>query len=144
MASNAENVSIWWRHHVGMILTAHFIATFHGCFIHQSHKFRKSPVPYPTRYHSEQRCAHFCSEWCIVEYGTGPLWGIVRLLYYVYCFCLVVCCYDLETVHFIHIFHGYFISTWGFINLNQWWSIVNLIQRDTSRWSFRDAKNVYL
>ena len=25
-------------------------------------------------HHSEQKCAHFCSEWCIVGYGTGALW----------------------------------------------------------------------
>ena len=26
--------------------------------------------------HSEQKCAHFCSEWCIVWYGTGVLWDL--------------------------------------------------------------------
>ena len=30
-------------------------------------------VPYPTKHHSEQKCAHFCFEWCIVGYGTGAL-----------------------------------------------------------------------
>ena len=34
------------------------------------------PVPYPTMHHSEQKCAHFCSEWCIVGYGTGALWDL--------------------------------------------------------------------
>ena len=28
---------------------------------------------YPTMHHSEQKCAHFCSERCIVRYGTGAL-----------------------------------------------------------------------
>ena len=34
------------------------------------------PVPYPTMHHSEQRCAHLCSEWGIVGYGTGALWNL--------------------------------------------------------------------
>ena len=33
-----------------------------------------APVPYPTMHNSEQKCVHFCSEWCIVGYGTGALW----------------------------------------------------------------------
>ena len=39
----------------------------------QFHKSHNAPVPYPTMHHSEQKCAHFCSEWCIVGYGTGAL-----------------------------------------------------------------------
>ena len=27
-------------------------------------------------HHSEQKCAHFCSEWCIVGYETGALWDL--------------------------------------------------------------------
>ena len=27
-------------------------------------------------HHSEQKCAHFCSEWCIVGYGTGASWDL--------------------------------------------------------------------
>ena len=26
--------------------------------------------------HSEQKCAHFCSEWSIVGYGTGAFWDL--------------------------------------------------------------------
>ena len=33
------------------------------------HKFHN-----PTMHHSEQKCAHFCSEWCIVGFGTDALW----------------------------------------------------------------------
>ena len=33
-------------------------------------------VPYPTIHHSEQKYVHFCSEWCIVRYGTGALWDL--------------------------------------------------------------------
>ena len=29
------------------------------------------PVPYPTMLHSEQKCAHFCSEWSIMGYGPA-------------------------------------------------------------------------
>ena len=40
------------------------------------HKSHNAHVPYFTRHHSEQKCAHFCSEWCIVRYGTGALWDL--------------------------------------------------------------------
>ena len=42
--------------------------------IDQSHKSHNAPVPYPMMLHSEQKCAHFCSEWYIMGYGTGALW----------------------------------------------------------------------
>ena len=35
-----------------------------------THKSQHVPVPYPTTLHSEQKCAHFCSERSIVRYGT--------------------------------------------------------------------------
>ena len=44
--------------------------------INQSHKSTHASVPYPTLHHSEQKCTHFCSEWCIVGYGTGALWDL--------------------------------------------------------------------
>ena len=37
--------------------------------IDQINKSQNAPVPYPTMLHSEQRCAHFCSEWHIGESG---------------------------------------------------------------------------
>ena len=40
------------------------------------HKSQNALVPYPTIHHSEQKCVHFCSEWCIVGYGTGALWDL--------------------------------------------------------------------
>ena len=40
------------------------------------HKSHKTPVPYPTMHYSEQICAHFCSEWCTVAFGTGALWDL--------------------------------------------------------------------
>ena len=40
------------------------------------HKSQNAPVPYPTMLHSEQKCAHFCSEWSIVGYVTGALWDL--------------------------------------------------------------------
>ena len=36
-------------------------------------QFRNTPAPYRTIHHSEQKCAHFCSEWCIVGYGIGAM-----------------------------------------------------------------------
>ena len=36
-------------------------------------KSHNAPLPYLIIHHSEQKCAHFCSEWCIVGYGTGAL-----------------------------------------------------------------------
>ena len=35
------------------------------------HKSQNATVPYPSMLHSEQKCAHFCSEWGIVGYGKG-------------------------------------------------------------------------
>ena len=47
-----------------------------GSIINQSHKSLNAPVPYPTVHHAELKCAHFCSEWCIVGYETGALWDL--------------------------------------------------------------------
>ena len=33
-------------------------------------------------HHSEQKCAYFCSEWCIVGYGTGTLQDLLIWLVY--------------------------------------------------------------
>ena len=38
------------------------------------HKSQNAPDPYPIMVHSEQKRAHFCSEWSIVGYGTGAFW----------------------------------------------------------------------
>ena len=35
-----------------------------------------APVLYYTMYHSVQKCVHFCSECCIVGYGTRALWDL--------------------------------------------------------------------
>ena len=43
-------------------------------WIEQSHKPYNAPVPYPTVYHSRQKCAHFCSELRLGGYRTGTLW----------------------------------------------------------------------
>ena len=47
-------------------------------WIDQSHNSHNALVPYPTIQHSEQKCAHFCSESCIVRYGTASdsLWHL--------------------------------------------------------------------
>ena len=36
----------------------------------QIHKSHNASVAYNTMQHSEQKCAHFWYEWCIVGYGT--------------------------------------------------------------------------
>ena len=53
-----------------------FYAIFVLITIDLIHKSHNAPVPYPTMHHSEQKCAHFCSEWCIVGYETGALWDL--------------------------------------------------------------------
>ena len=57
-----------------------------------NHKFQNAPVPYRTMHHSEQKCTHFCCEWCIVGYETGTLWDIwdSSIMYKVY---LIQCAY---------------------------------------------------
>ena len=45
-------------------------------WIDLNNKFHYEPVPYPTMLHSEQKCAHFCSEWSIVVYGIGAFWDL--------------------------------------------------------------------
>ena len=55
------------------------------------HKSQNSPVPYPTMLHSEQKCAHLCSEWSIVEYETGAFWDswnwliVTRNIAWIFC-----------------------------------------------------------
>ena len=43
-------------------------------WIYQNHKSYNAPVPHPTMHHSEEQCAHFCSQCWIMGYGTGALW----------------------------------------------------------------------
>ena len=56
----------------------------HSWRIDQSHKSHTAPVPYPTMLNSEQKCEHFCSEWCIVGYGTDACWGMGQMHYGIY------------------------------------------------------------
>ena len=65
---NSPHTEAWtkvlkhWPHHKGStnpILISHNV-----------------PFPDPTIHHSEQKCAHFCSEWWIVGFGTGALWDL--------------------------------------------------------------------
>ena len=52
------------------------IIAANGQAIDLIHKSHNAPVPYPTLHHSEQKCTHFCSEWCIVGYGTSAFWDL--------------------------------------------------------------------
>ena len=40
------------------------------------HKSQNALVPYHITLHSEQKCAHFCSEWNIVGFGTCEFWDL--------------------------------------------------------------------
>ena len=42
--------------------------------MNKSNLSHSAPVLYPTTHHSEQKYAHFCSEWCILVYRTGAFW----------------------------------------------------------------------
>ena len=44
------------------------------------HRSYNAPVPYLTMHHSEQKCAHFFSEWCIVRCRIGALWDFSYLV----------------------------------------------------------------
>ena len=44
--------------------------------IDQFHKSQNAPLPYPRMLQSEQKCAHFCSEWSILGYGRGAFWDL--------------------------------------------------------------------
>ena len=44
--------------------------------VEQYHKFQYAPVPIPIMLHSEQKCAHLCSEWSIVGYRTRAWWDL--------------------------------------------------------------------
>ena len=46
------------------------------CYRFKCHKSCIAPDPYRTMHHSEQNCAHFSSEWCIVRHGAATLWDL--------------------------------------------------------------------
>ena len=51
----------------------------HDTIVHtmdQLNKSHNTPVSYPTMHHSEQKCTYLCSNWCIVGYGIGVMWGL--------------------------------------------------------------------
>ena len=45
--------------------------------IDQIHISYDAPIPYPIIHFSEQKCAHFSSEWCFVGYETGVFVGSI-------------------------------------------------------------------
>ena len=71
------NSTVW--HLVETINTANTKPP-HDCpfvvVINQSHNSHNAPVSCATIHHSEQKCAHFFSEWCIAGYGTSVLWDL--------------------------------------------------------------------
>ena len=55
------------------LLGAEFPSSSGSVEISKSHN---APVPCATMHHSEQKWADFCSEQCIMGYGTGALWDL--------------------------------------------------------------------
>ena len=103
------------------------------------HKSHNALVPYPKMHHSEQKCTHLCSQWCIVGYGKGALrdlldWSITCFSY------RVECCYNminpiqnthnryLTNITMLYLFSKVFLLThcglvtpYGDIDLGQHW-----------------------
>ena len=52
-----------------------FWSVYSATAIDQSRKCHNSPTPYPIMHHSEQTCARYCHEWCIVKYRNGQIFG---------------------------------------------------------------------
>ena len=50
-------------------------STIENIGIDRSHKSHNAPASYPTTHRWEQKCAHCCSKWCVVECGTGAFRG---------------------------------------------------------------------
>ena len=62
------------------VLTSnHYRKLEYGCAISLIQKSHNVPISYATMHHSEQKCVHFCSEWCTVGYGTGAVWDYLDL-----------------------------------------------------------------
>ena len=69
---------VWWSrllHSPGLMAVWLSVGYEPWPAIDTSPKSHNAVVIYPTMYHS-QKCAHFCSECCIVGYGTGVLWDL--------------------------------------------------------------------
>ena len=49
---------------------------FSVCIIDQIYVSDNASVPYPTTHQSEQKCAPFYSDWCILGYGKSALWDL--------------------------------------------------------------------
>ena len=94
------------------------------------HKSQHALVPYPTILHSEQKCAHSCSEWSIVGYGTGAFWNLWNWSILISYFC-----YEYGCVLFSHALGGphrkqtaccSIISMWRKLSFIQWHYIAKI------------------
>ena len=92
-------------------------------------QFRQYTCPYPTMHHSEQKCAHFCSEWCIVGYGTGALselwiWPINCDLLICFISFLPYCCSDTSAyttaTNLLMYMYMYMHMTGVYMQVNEW------------------------
>ena len=71
--------SIFWKKRICIFIQILLNVVLKGP-IHLIHKSQNAPDPYPTMLHSEQKCAHFCSEWNIVGYGTDAFWDLWKYI----------------------------------------------------------------
>ena len=70
---------------------------------------QNAPVPYPTMLHSEQKCAHFCSEWNSMAYGISAFWNLWNCdiaISKALCIVWGWQCARLEVQHTIMTYHG--------------------------------------
>ena len=92
---------------------------FLGYFISPSRGF-VSHNTRPTMHHSEQKCARFCSEWCmIVRYGRNALWDL-------WDWSIIMCYYDVAMVLNIPWFHGDLVGC-NDVTISVYIFIVNLL-----------------
>ena len=71
-----EHKGLFFLHEHACFLVIH--GNWAAISIDPIHKSHNAPVPYPTMLRSEQKCAHFCSEWDGVGYGIGAIWDLLN------------------------------------------------------------------
>ena len=87
----------------------------------QSHKSNDPPVTYATIYRSDQKCAHFCSDWCVVgKVHCGICELVLFSLKYVYwfpCMCFHECVVVVYRLYSQYIFTIFWVNNNIFISM---------------------------
>ena len=81
----------------GLESTLYYFHPPHATYLEKADKSPISQIPqctypisdnahvvYPRVHHSEQKCAYFCFEWCIVGYGTCAWWDLWMILPHIF------------------------------------------------------------